>query len=239
MRADPIVVARQARAHLERERDPAAATSHAKRDSGMGPALREVLARPDARLGVSAMAIGHLVMIAVMAMTPVHIRSAGHDPAHTLRIVGIIISLHIAGMYAFAPLIGWVTDRLGRLPVIAAGVALLLTACALAGTAGHGSAQLAAALVVLGLGWSSTMVAGSTMLTDSVVEEMRASAQGLSDVIMGFAGATAGALSGVIMSVWGYPALVLLAASTTLVLIGQTLHFRRGTRVPIAAAGTV
>jgi MFS family permease len=148
----------------------------------------------------------------VMAMTPVHIRGAGHDPAHTLRIVGIVLSLHIAGMFAFAPVMGWLTDRLGRRPVIAGGIALLLAACGMAALAGHDSARLAAALLVLGLGWSATMVAGSTLLSESVTAEMRASAQGLSDLAMGLAGATAAALAGVIVAWWGYPALALVAA---------------------------
>jgi MFS family permease len=118
-------------------------------------------------------------------------------------------------MFAFAPVFGWLTDKLGRRPVIAAGIALLLTACALAGNAGHHSARLAAALMVLGLGWSATTVAGSTLLSESVPGELRASAQGLSDLAMGLAGALAGAVSGVVVEAWGYPTLTLLAALAT------------------------
>jgi MFS family permease len=95
------------------------------------------------------------------------------------------------------------------------GIALLLTACALAGTAGHNHTRLGVALMVLGLGWSATMVAGSILLTESVPLEMRASSQGLSDLIMGLAGALAGALSGVILFAWGFPTLALLAALMT------------------------
>jgi hypothetical protein len=236
MRPDPMVVARELRAAVSRGRSGIGETSRTTGDFGMRAALRAVLALPPARLGISAMAVGHLVMIAVMAMTPVHVRGAGHDPAHTLRIVGIILSLHIAGMYAFAPLTGWLTDRFGRVPVIFGGIALLVTACALAGTAGHDSARLAFALMVLGLGWSGTMVAGSTMLTESVAAEMRASAQGLSDTIMGLAGATAGALSGAIMSTWSYAVLALLAAATTLPLIAQVARFHSAARTPTATA---
>ena len=115
--------------------------------AGMRAALRFVLSHPAARLGVSAMAVGNLVMVGVMAMTPVHIKGAGHDAAHTLSIVGLVLSFHIAGMYAFSPVFGWLTDRLGRRPVIFAGIALLLAACALAGTAGYDTARLAAGLM--------------------------------------------------------------------------------------------
>jgi MFS family permease len=212
LRPDPAVVARGAIGN------PGAPASDAPR-AGMGAALRVVVSNAPARLGVSAMAIGNLVMIGVMAMTPVHIRSAGHDAAHTLRIVGLVLSFHIAGMFAFSPVFGWLTDKLGRRPIIFAGIALLLTACALAGSAGHNPPRLAGGLMLLGLGWSATMVAGSTLLSDSVSVELRASAQGLSDLIMGLAGASAGAISGVIVDAWGYPTLTLLAALATVPLI--------------------
>jgi predicted MFS family arabinose efflux permease len=186
---------------------------------GVAHALRAVRARPAARLGVGAMAIGQLVMSGVMAMTAVHIKSGGHDAAHTLRIVGLVLSFHIAGMYAFAPLMGWLTDRLGRRPVIFGGLVLLLAACAVAGTAGHSPAQLAAGLMILGLGWSATTVAGSTLLSESVSAELRASAQGLSDLIMGLAGATAGAASGVIVGASSYAMLTLVAALASVLMI--------------------
>jgi len=215
LRPDPLLVAR-ARAGV-----PAAGD---RRRLGMRAALSAVAARPAARLGVAAMSVGHLVMVGVMAMTPVHILGAGYDEAHTLRIVGIVLSLHIAGMFAFAPVTGWLTDRFGRRPVILGGVGLLLAACAVAGTAEHHSGQLTIGLFLLGLGWSGTMVAGSTLLSESVPEPVRPSAQGLSDLVMGLAGASAGALSGLVVAWSGYPTLNLLAAVATVPLLALALR---------------
>jgi MFS family permease len=208
LRPDPAIVARVA-----------TGTPPSNRRTGIRAALRAVVSRPSAGLAVSAMAVGHVVMVGVMAMTPVHIRDAGHDAAQTLRIVGVVLSSHVAGMYAFAPVMGWLTDRLGRRPVILTGVALLLIACAVAGSAGYSPARLAIGLTVLGLGWSATMVAGSTLLNDSVPVELRVPSQGLSDLTMGLAGASAGAVSGVIVEAWGYPTLTLLTALATAPLI--------------------
>jgi MFS family permease len=218
LRPDPLMVARQS---------ATASGSDTPKRAGMRGALDAVLANREARLGVSAMAIGHVVMVGVMAMTPVHILHAGHGPAQTLRIVGIVLSLHVAGMYAFAPVMGWLSDRVGRRQVILGGITLLLAACAVAGTAGHDSARLAIGLILLGLGWSATMVAGSTLLTASMPQSLRPSAQGLSDLVMGLAGATAGALSGVVVQGFGYPALALAAAITTLPLAALALSSRR------------
>lgn len=220
LRPDPAVVARSA---VGEQGAPATAPGQ----GGMGTALGVVVSQAAARLSVGAMAVGHLVMIAVMAMTPVHIRSAGHDAGHTLRVVGLVLSFHVAGMFALSPVFGWLADRMGRRPVIVVGIGLLLTACALAGTAGYDSARLTGGLMLLGLGWSATMVAGSTLLSESVAFELRTSAQGLSDLGMGLAGAVAGAISGVVVEGWGYPALTLLAALATGPLIALVVSAAR------------
>lgn len=212
LRPDPMLVALRVGARASAA--PAAAGSG--REAGVRAALRVVLALPPARLGVAATAVGHLVMVGVMAMAPVHIRGAGHGAEGTLRIVGIVLSLHVAGMYALSPVMGLLADRVGRRPVIVLGVALLLAACAVVGTAGHDTARLALGLVVLGLGWSGTMVAGSTLLSTTVPAELRPSAQGLSDLVMGLAGASAGAISGWVVQAWGYPTLAACAALATL-----------------------
>ncbi|MGW5668956.1 MFS transporter, partial [Micromonospora sp. NPDC003776] len=172
---------------------------------------------------VAESTVGHVVMVAVMSMTPVRLGEFHHD-ADVLRVVGIVLSLHIAGMYALSPVVGWLTDRLGRRAVILGGVAVLLAACAVAGTAGHHTPGLSAGLTLLGLGWSGTMVAGSTLLSESVPTAVRPNVQGLSDLIMGLAGAGAAALSGFVMRMAGYPTLTLLAAIATVPLVALALR---------------
>ncbi|MCO1595979.1 MFS transporter [Micromonospora sp. RHAY321] len=201
----------------------APAKVRAPRGAGMRVAWSVVRERPAARLGIAAVAVGHLVMVAVMSMTPVRLGES-HADADVLRLVGIVLSLHIAGMYAFSPLVGWLTDRLGRRMVILGGVGLLLAACAVAGTAGHHTPRLSVGLVLLGLGWSGTMVAGSTLLSESVPAGSRPSVQGLSDLIMGLAGAGAAMASGFVMQVAGYPVLTLLAAVATVPLVALALR---------------
>jgi MFS family permease len=219
LRPDPLLTARR----LADDPQPTAPAG-----GGIRAAAREVLASPSARLGVAAVAVGHLVMVGVMAMTPVHIDQAGGDHGDTLRIVGIVLSIHIAGMYALSPVTGWLTDRLGRRPVILGGVALLLAACAVAGTAGHDTPRLSAGLLLLGMGWSGTMVAGSTLLSESVGVANRPSVQGLSDLVMGLAAASAGALSGVVVAWASYPTLTVLAAVATVPLVALALRPVRG-----------
>jgi MFS family permease len=223
LRPDPLLTARA----LGRARTaPAGGVGTAPAGAGMRAAFREVAASPAARLGISAVAVGHLVMVGVMAMTPIHINEDGHGD--TLRIIGVVLSVHIAGMYALAPVAGALTDRLGRRPVILGGIALLLAACAVAGTAGHDTPRLTAGLLLLGMGWSGTMVAGSTLVSESVGVANRPSVQGLSDLVMGLSAALAGALSGVVVAWSSYATLAALAAVATVPLLALALRPLRG-----------
>ena len=164
---------------------------------------------PLALLGLATVVIAHTVMVSVMVMTPVHMSHGGA----ALRIIGLVISGHIAGMYAFAPVFGWLADRLGRVPVVGISVGILACALVVAGTAGeHGAGQLGLGLFLLGLGWSAGLVSGSTLITDGVAISDRAGAQGAADFLMQFSGAAGGALGGVIVGAAGYGVLTAAAA---------------------------
>jgi MFS family permease len=222
LRPDPLLTARrQVAAGAPVGADPA---PRAPTKGSMREAWRAVAASPPARLGMSAVAVGHLVMVGVMAMTPVYIGAGGQHHLVVLHIVGVVLSVHIIGMYALSPVIGLLTDRIGRRPVILFGVVMLGCACAVAGTADHDTVRLAVGLGLLGLGWSATMVAGSTLFSESIEVALRPAAQGLNDIVMGFAGASAGALSGLLLQVGGYPTLTLLAGIAVVPLLALTLR---------------
>ncbi|WP_229401199.1 MFS transporter [Micromonospora okii] len=220
LRPDPLLTARRLAAADAGAADPA---TTGRQGGGMLAAWRVVRARPAARLGIAAVAGGHLAMVAVMSMTPVRLGEY-HSDAAVLGVVGVVLSLHIAGMYALSPVVGWLTDRLGRRPVILGALGLLLAACAVAGGSGHHTSGLTVGLVLLGLGWSGTMVAGSTLLSESVPTAVRPGVQGLSDLTMGLAGAGAAALSGFVVEAAGYPTLTLLAAIAIVPLVALALR---------------
>jgi MFS family permease len=133
----------------------------------------------------------------------VHLREHGA----TLTIVGLTISLHVAGMYALSPVFGWLADRVGRIPVIVAGQVMLLSALALFWRAADSSTAMVIGLILLGLGWSASVVAGSALIAESVGLEDRAALQGFSDLSMNGAGALGGALAGLVLSAVGYSGL--------------------------------
>lgn len=190
--------------------------------------LAHITSRPNALLGLLALSMGHLIMVAVMVMTPVHM-------AHvdvSLKIIGLVISVHIAGMYALSPVVGYLTDRLGRQQVIAIGGLILVSSAIISGTApANNEIQLGIGLFLLGLGWSCTLIAGSTLLSESVSDHYRAPAQGTSDLIMNLSAAVGGALAGVIIALLSYGWLCALAAIpilyVSILAIGQLVKSPR------------
>ncbi|CAB4606452.1 unannotated protein [freshwater metagenome] len=164
---------------------------------------------PKALFAIAAIAIGHVAMVSVMVMTPVHM-------AHvdvTLKVIGFVISVHILGMYAFSPIVGSLSDRFGRKSVIQLGVLILLLSTIIAGAAdANDSFSLGFGLFLLGLGWSCTLIGGSTLLSESVETELRPSSQGASDLLMNLMGAGGGAIAGVVIGTLGYGWLCLFAA---------------------------
>lgn len=178
-----------------------------------------------ARFAVTAVALSHGTMVALMSMTPVHL----HDHGASLAVVGITISLHVAGMFAFSPVFGWLADRVGRMPTLFAGQFLLLSSLILASIAPH--ALVTPSLILLGLGWSASIVAGSASLTDALTSSERPTVQGFSDLVMNLTGAACGALAGPILAIIGFSglamALMSLTAITVVWIALQALSTRR------------
>jgi MFS family permease len=172
-------------------------------------ALSHIYRNPKALFAISAIAIGHIAMVSVMVMTPVHM-------AHvdvTLSVIGFVISVHVLGMYAFSPIVGSLSDRLGRVRVIQIGLAILLLSALISGFAQASDAYtLGVGLFLLGLGWSCTLIAGSALLSESVEATFKSSSQGASDLVMNLAGAGGGAIAGVIIGTLSYGWLCFAAA---------------------------
>jgi MFS family permease len=172
-------------------------------------ALSHIYRNPKALFAIAAIAIGHIAMVSVMVMTPVHM-------AHvdvTLSVIGLVISVHVLGMYAFSPIVGSLSDRFGRVRVIQLGLGILLASTLISGLAHASDAiTLGIGLFLLGLGWSCTLIAGSALLSESVEDSFRASSQGASDLVMNLAGAGGGAIAGVIIGTLSYGWLCFAAA---------------------------
>lgn len=221
LRPDPLLLARELTTDPA---DPVAERLSVRR------ALAAIVSTPDGRLGLLAVVASHSVMVAVMVLSPIHL---GHGGA-TLTVIGVVISVHIAGMYALSPVVGWLADRLGRRRTVLIGAVVLAVALVVAGTAPAARpAQVGVGLFLLGLGWSFGLISGSTLVTESVAPGIRPQAQGASDLTMGLCAAAAGALAGPILDLGGYGGLNLVAGLIVvplfLVALRRLLSPARGT----------
>jgi MFS family permease len=156
-----------------------------------------------ARLAILTVALSHATMVALMSMTPVHLVHAGA----TLSVVGFTLSLHVAGMFALSPVFGVLADRLGRVPTVLLGQLLLFAAAAVTALGSHQTPVVVLGLILLGLGWSASTVAGSALLSDAAPADRRLRLQGRSDLAMNVAGAAGGAVSGPLLAWLGYAGL--------------------------------
>ena len=207
LRPDPLLEARRRRVADGDDSGPA--------HGSVGRGLRVIAGIPAARLGLVTLALGHVVMVSVMVMTPLHM---AHGDAG-LELIGLVISIHIVGMFAFSPLTGMAVDRFGGRAVAVVGSMVLSTGTLLASASPEGgSPTLGLGLFLLGLGWSCTLVAGSTMLTAAVPAIERPGAQGASDLVMGLVAGLGGALAGVVVDRAGFAVLALAALGVAVVI---------------------
>ena len=143
--------------------------------------LRRIAAVPEARLAVLAMLTGQAVMVGVMTLTPLHMEGGGQE----FKVIGWVISLHIVGMYAFSPIVGWLVDRVGPHLMIGLGGVILFVGAELAShTDPEHSTGLFVGLMMIGLGWSFGLIAGSALLTASFGVSERVEVQGGADFMM-------------------------------------------------------
>ncbi|WP_241237040.1 MFS transporter [Georgenia faecalis] len=194
---------------------------------GAWAALRWALSHPLARFAVVLLASGHAVMVMVMVMTPLHMKHQGMS----LEAVGVVISVHVLGMFALSPVIGWLADRYGAVRIAALGVGILGVAVVLgfvaasSGTSAGGDGVLTAvALTVLGVGWSATTISASALIASTSDDAVRVPLQGATDAGMSYAGAAAAALAGPILALGGFQAVnvagALLLAPAIVLLVG-------------------
>ncbi|HLL86619.1 MAG TPA: MFS transporter [Thermoleophilaceae bacterium] len=198
--------------------------------SGWTSALRDLPAWPRlALIGVGVMAGSNVAMVAVMTMTPIHMEAAGQS----LSSVGLVISLHVAGMYLPSPVSGSLADRYGRRPVVAGGGLALAVAGALAALApGESAPLMAVSLALLGVGWNLGLVGGSALLTDAIAPDRRAPIQGAADLIMGVAAMSGNLIAGPLFHAGAFGVLGAGAAAIGAVVV---LLASRA-RAPVAAS---
>ena len=194
----------------------------AKPKLSIGTAIQTLREYPRAAYAVATIALSHMVMVSVMSMTPAHLEAHGAS----LVVVGFTISVHIAGMYAFSPIFGILSDKIGQIQTVILGQAIYIAALLFAGIGMEDKQSVLLGLFLLGLGWSAATVSAAALLTTTLPREQKTNVQGMSDSLMNLSGALGGAVAGSIMTALMFVGLNLAAmvpVSVILILTGLTL----------------
>jgi MFS family permease len=184
-----------------------------------------VAARPRAKLALAAIVGSQTAMIAVMTMTPLHMRDHGHA---TLSLY--VIAFHIVGMYGCSPIVGRLADRWGRPRALGIGGAILGIGTIVTVVAGYHPALIFAGLFLLGLGWSFGLIGGSALLTESVPVAERVTVQGSADLLMNLCSGTAALASGFVKAGLGFHALANFATLVAAALVAAAVLAQRAER---------
>ncbi|WP_324650118.1 MFS transporter [Georgenia sp. H159] len=212
LRPDPFLVARHLAATTT------APESEPPRGTGAGVAV-----------GATVMLLTQVAMVAIMTMTPVHMRAHGH----ALGAVGLVIGVHVGAMFLPSPLTGALVDKVGRVPMaVASGVILLLAGVTAAVAPGDSLGLLILALALLGLGWNVGVITGTALVVDATVPENRARTQGAVDVLIALGGAGGGAMSGVVVAGTSFAGLALAGGVLALLLVPAVVVHRRAAARP-------
>lgn len=165
---------------------------------------------------ITSIATAHFAMIAIMSMTAVHMHHHGAE----MTLIGLTISFHVGGMYALAPVFGVLSDKAGTPATIGLGIALMLLSALMLLPFSQVEVAVVVSLLLLGLGWSATLVGSSAQLTAAAPVDQRAALQGRSDFSMNIAGALGGVVAGPVVSTWGMPA---MAGLVVVLIVAQQL----------------
>ncbi|RNL78420.1 MFS transporter [Nocardioides marmorisolisilvae] len=216
MRPDPLLLARRVHADAV-----SAGTAAAESPRPVREVLRE---RPVLVAAMTGLAAAHAVMISVMVMTPLHMEHGGSS----LKIIGFVISLHVLGMFAFAPVIGFAVDRTSAATVLAAGGVVLLLALLFSGMSPEGTSHsIFGGLFLLGLGWSMATVSASTLVAEQAPLAALTQVQGTADLVMSLAAAVGGGASGVIVGEYGFSTLAGFASLFALMGLAAAVYAGR------------
>jgi MFS family permease len=225
LRPDPFLVARA----IGDQQPAATADVDGARVSQdfAGSAGPRLLANRGVAVGATIMVLTQVAMVAIMTMTPVHMRH--HH--HSLGQVGFVIGIHVAAMFLPSLVTGSLVDRFGRLPIAMASAVILLSAGVVSAFApGDSLIMLTLALALLGLGWNFGLISGTALIVDSTSLSTRARTQGTIDVLIALAGAAGGATSGLVVDSTSFATLSLIGGFLSLLLIPAVLWSRKAVR---------
>ncbi len=183
--------------------------------------LRELLAIPPLRAAIAAIGIAQAAMVAVMGATPVAIDNHGGGPLA----IAVVISLHIAGMYALGPVIGTALDRYGRRPGLLVGCVVTALGAVLGGFS-EAVPLVAIGMILVGLGWAACFLGATAVISDLTTAAERGGALGFSDLFTSLTAAAGALAAGFVLETSGLGVVGLVMAGLMVPVVLAVLPLR-------------
>ncbi|MBI4198222.1 MAG: MFS transporter [Chloroflexi bacterium] len=173
-------------------------------------------------------------MAMMMVMTPLVMHSSGHQ----LSLISFAVSLHVVGMFGFSIVLGRWADRIGRKPLLWAGLLTqALGAVLVPVTSFYWIITLG--LFLVGVGWSAVNVSSTTVLADTTGPEERGRAVGANDALAGAWSILTPLASGLVAEASGLMVVGMVGAAMAglpLLLMGRLREVSPGRYTAAAAA---
>jgi MFS family permease len=212
LRPDPLLIAKLIETHQHKHDKHVITTISSKNKTGIV-------------IGATVMILTQIIMVAIMTMTPIHMKNHGHE----LNEVGLVIAFHVGAMYLPSLVTGILVDKIGQTAMsIASGITLLLAGIVAASAPSDSLILLIFSLSLLGLGWNFGLISGTAQLVASTEPSTRAKIQGTVDVFIALAGASSGVISGIVVANASYTTLSLIGGMLSLLFIPLVVWFRKG-----------
>jgi len=161
--------------------------------------LGEIMRNPVFVVAAVSGALGYGVMNLLMASTPIAMQQC----ALPFSDAALVLQWHVIGMFAPGFFTGHLIKRFGPLPIMGAGVALML-ACIMVALSGIELHQFLVALFLLGVGWNFLFTGSTTLSLSAYGPQEKDLAQGALNFFVFATQAVSSFSSGVLVTTQGW-----------------------------------
>lgn len=172
--------------------------------------LFQIMKQPVFFIALSCAISSYALMSFMMTGAPLAMVHHGHSEHHA--IVGI--QWHLMAMYAPSFITGRLIVRFGKIPVIAAGLFLLLL-CAVIALNGLALWNFWVSLILLGVGWNFGFIGSTALLGESYHTGEKSKVQGAHDTILFSCVGAAALLSGATFNTFGWDGIAFVLLPVT------------------------
>jgi len=172
--------------------------------------ISEIVKQPVFIVALLCAVASYALMTFMMTGAPLAMKHHGHTEAQAV----LGIRWHVLAMFGPSFFTGALIVRFGKLPIIAAGLGLLIM-CAAVALAGLELWNFWTSLILLGVGWNFGFIGATTLLGEAYTASEKNKVQGLHDFILFSLVAAASLASGATLNSFGWNgiALVLIPVS--------------------------